>query len=114
MFLIFNKLLSIRAFGRSVIATNSQSQGHNFDPKFKSVLCSYRPILSSTWVNKAEFIITTHDYYRLQLKVTIATNSQGQGHNLDSKCRLAPVLKTIFYHCVISYTCSQSNSNGSI
>ena len=27
--------------------------------------------------------------------------------------RLAPVLKTIFHQCVISYTCSQSNSYGS-
>ena len=25
--------------------------------------------------------------------------------------RLAPVLKTIFHQCVISYTCSQSNSD---
>ena len=28
--------------------------------------------------------------------------------------RLAPVLKTIFHQCVISYTCSQSNSGGSV
>ena len=28
--------------------------------------------------------------------------------------RLAPVLKTIFHKCVISYTYSQSNSDGSI
>ena len=28
--------------------------------------------------------------------------------------RLAPVLKTIFHLYVISYTCSQSNSEGSI
>ena len=28
--------------------------------------------------------------------------------------RLAPVLKTIFHQCVISYTCSQSNSDGSV
>ena len=28
--------------------------------------------------------------------------------------RLAPVLKTIFHHRVISYTCSQSNSGGSV
>ena len=27
-------------------------------------------------------------------------------------CRLAPVPKTIFHQCVISYTCSQSNSYG--
>ena len=27
--------------------------------------------------------------------------------------RLAPVLKTIFHQCVISYTCSKSNSGGS-
>ena len=27
--------------------------------------------------------------------------------------RLAPVLKTIFHQCAISYTCSQSNSDGS-
>ena len=26
--------------------------------------------------------------------------------------RLAPVLQTIFHQCVISYSCSQSNSNG--
>ena len=29
------------------------------------------------------------------------------------KSRLAPVLKTIFHQCVI-YTCSQSNSDGSV
>ena len=28
--------------------------------------------------------------------------------------RVAPVLKTIFHQCVISYTCSQSNSHGSV
>ena len=28
--------------------------------------------------------------------------------------RLAPVLKTIFHQCVISYTCSQSYSDGSV
>ena len=28
--------------------------------------------------------------------------------------RLAPVLKTFFHQCVISYTCSQSNSGGSV
>ena len=30
------------------------------------------------------------------------------------KNRLAPVLKTIFHQCVISYTCSQSYSDGSV
>ena len=28
--------------------------------------------------------------------------------------RLALVLKTVFHQCVISYTCSQSNSDGSV
>ena len=28
-------------------------------------------------------------------------------------CRLAPVFKTIFHQCVISYTCSRSNFDGS-
>ena len=28
--------------------------------------------------------------------------------------RLAQVLKTFFHQCVISYTCSQSNSDGSV
>ena len=28
--------------------------------------------------------------------------------------RQAPVLKTIFHQCVISYTCSQSYSDGSV
>ena len=28
--------------------------------------------------------------------------------------RLAPVLKTVFHQCVISYTCSQSYSDGSV
>ena len=28
--------------------------------------------------------------------------------------RLAPVLKTIFHQCVISYTCGQSYSDGSV
>ena len=31
-----------------------------------------------------------------------------------AKLRLVPVLKTIFHQCVISYSCSQSNSNGSV
>ena len=31
-----------------------------------------------------------------------------------SKIRLAPVLKTIFPECVISYTCSYSYSDGSV
>ena len=31
-----------------------------------------------------------------------------------TRFRLAPVLKTIFHQCVISYTCSQSNSDGSV
>ena len=30
------------------------------------------------------------------------------------RIRLAPVLKTIFHQCVILYTCSQSNSDGSV
>ena len=30
------------------------------------------------------------------------------------KVRLAPVLKTIFHQCVISYTCSQSYSEGPV
>ena len=33
---------------------------------------------------------------------------------LYKKIRLAPVLKTIFHLCVMSYTCSQSNSDGSV
>ena len=33
---------------------------------------------------------------------------------LWQRARLAPVLKTIFHQCVISYTCSQSNSDGSV
>ena len=28
--------------------------------------------------------------------------------------RLAPVLQTFFHQCVISYTCSQTNSDGSV
>ena len=28
--------------------------------------------------------------------------------------RLAPVLITMFHQCVISYTCSKSNSDGSV
>ena len=28
--------------------------------------------------------------------------------------RLAPVIKTIFHQCVISYSCSQTNSGGSV
>ena len=30
------------------------------------------------------------------------------------KSKLAPVLKTIFHKCAISYACSQSNSGGSV
>ena len=33
---------------------------------------------------------------------------------VSSLARLAPVLKTVFHQCVISYTCSQSNSDGSV
>ena len=36
----------------------------------------------------------------------------------DTRCRiytrLAPALKTIFHQCVMSSTCSQSNSDGSV
>ena len=35
-----------------------------------------------------------------------------QFHNVTN--RLAPVLKTIFHQCVISYTCSQSYSDGPV
>ena len=35
------------------------------------------------------------------------------GQQFREKCRLAPDLKTIFHQCVISYTCSQSKSDGS-
>ena len=38
--------------------------------------------------------------------------SQNQSH--DRRLRLAPVLKTIFHQCVISFTCSRSNSDGSV
>ena len=40
-------------------------------------------------------------------------NLRENSSNKD-KCRLASVLKTIFHQCVISYTCSQSYSNGSV
>ena len=52
------------------------------------------------------------------------TNQQKDGHLADryipqtlliwGNVRLAPVLKTIFHQCVISYTCSQSYSDGSV
>ena len=49
--------------------------------------------------------------------VGMATEAWEKGH-LDLyyilSIRLAPVLKTIFHQCVISYTCSQSKSNGSV
>ena len=35
-------------------------------------------------------------------------------NQVADKDRLAPVLKTIVHQCVISYTCSQSNSDGSV
>ena len=35
-------------------------------------------------------------------------------NTINPTIRLAPVLKTIFHQCVISYTCSQSNSDGSV
>ena len=49
-------------------------------------------------------------------------NEALQGPSLSQTCslfiqqihRLAPVLKTTFHQCVISYTCSQSNSDGSV
>ena len=33
---------------------------------------------------------------------------------ISQTCRLVPVLKTIVHQCVISYTCGQSNSDGSV
>ena len=36
------------------------------------------------------------------------------GTMLSANGRLAPVLKTIVHQCVISYTCSQSYSDGSV
>ena len=38
----------------------------------------------------------------------------GGGGEMFLPHRLAPVLKTIFHLCVISYTGSQSNSDGSV
>ena len=38
----------------------------------------------------------------------------GNDQTRQSLRRLAPVLKTIFHQCVISYTCSQSYSDGSV
>ena len=35
-------------------------------------------------------------------------------HKNSKPIRLAPVLKTIFHQCVISYTCSQSYSDDSV
>ena len=43
-----------------------------------------------------------------------ATGSSFTGVTALCPCRLAPVLKTIFHQCVISYTCSQSYSDGSV
>ena len=42
------------------------------------------------------------------------TRKQSKSNQLTLLPRLAPVLKTIFHQCVISYTCSQSNSDGSV
>ena len=38
----------------------------------------------------------------------------GSGFQHRQMTRLAPVHKTIFHQCVISHTCSQSNSDGSV
>ena len=38
----------------------------------------------------------------------------GTRPQVKARFRLAPVLKTIYHHCVISYTCSQSYSDGSV
>ena len=46
----------------------------------------------------------------------LAKNSKSDKVSIMScvSARLAPVLKTIFHQCVISYTCSQSYSDGPV
>ena len=44
----------------------------------------------------------------------VAVNQMGILFSLSHPVRLAPVLKTIVHECVISYTCRQSNSDGSV
>ena len=56
-------------------------------------------------------IYTEQTKYRLSL-VSKLTNVFFTTFN--KKARLAPVLKTICHQCVISYTCSQSISDGSV
>ena len=63
-------------------------------------------------------------YLNIDIKpIAMSKNDTTKGtkichYSIDSKYymkhRLAPVLKTIFHQCVISYTCSQSYSDGSV
>ena len=48
---------------------------------------------------------------KLKLNLNVGPNSYYKNTLYG---RLAPVLKTIFHQCVISYTCSQSYSDGSV
>ena len=53
-------------------------------------------------------------YQAFTLYTPIRSKNETNGFGGSSQfVRLAPVLKTIVHQCVISYTCSQSNSDGS-
>ena len=49
-----------------------------------------------------------------QLLQLLAQQSKKGCKDQELTHRLAPVLKTIFHQCFISYTCSQTNSDGSV
>ena len=62
---------------------------------------------SNLGINLSE---TVQDHFRI-LMGSLYAKAHGKGL---PQTRLAPVLKTIFHQCVISFTCSQSNSDGSV
>ena len=58
------------------------------------------------------------EYYQLSRRAGLQAKClQGYCYvsfTLYARIRLAPVLKTIFHQCVMSFTCNQSNSDGPV
>ena len=57
-------------------------------------------------------VVIDYKSYTIVCPLVRGANPPGTLFN-TTYTRLAAVLKTIFHQCVISYTCSQSNSDGS-
>ena len=74
--------------------------------------------LSEFYLECKEHLFSLSNIFRIEFKLSTMKKCYSYQLILVSinweKDGLAPVLKTIFHRCVISYTCSQSNSDGSV